>query len=177
MLIVAYTGNNKIREVNFVTGETKTISGGGGGETAGDMDGVQATALFREPFGVAWLADGNSFLVADFGNRKIRRVIVDVGANTAVVSSIGPVLELNLGGAARNIAVSPDGTYALLAQDETISKLQLATERLSTLAGVPGTRGLSDGEGTIARFQEPIGFAFAVINSASRVLITGFCSH
>ena len=60
------------------------------------------------------------------------------------------------------VAMSPDGTYALVADDgnHVIRKVMIATQVVSTLAGT-GSSGLVDGAGDSAQFNGPHGVAMS----------------
>ena len=57
----------------------------------------------------------------------------------------------------RGIAISPDETFALVADTDnhTIRHITLATAQVTTIAGSPGQVGSTDGIGTAARFNGP----------------------
>src|ERR1043165_6854707 len=76
-LIVADTGNNRIRRVS-IHGETSTIAGAG---RAGYADGPANQAQFNGPIGVAVDAHGNIY-VADSYNDRIRLITPDGRVST-----------------------------------------------------------------------------------------------
>ncbi|EOD32441.1 hypothetical protein EMIHUDRAFT_253355, partial [Emiliania huxleyi CCMP1516] len=102
----------KIRRVEVATGAVTALAGSGEG---GDADGVGDAAQFNDIFGVTISPDGSALFVADFGNRKIRRVEVATGAVTTVAGSGAQGSADGVGGAAQfsrpaTVAVSPDGS-------------------------------------------------------------------
>ncbi len=76
-LIVADTGNNRIRRVT-PAGQTSTVAGDG---TAGYADGPASSAKFNGPIGVAVDARGNIY-VADSYNDRIRLITPDGQVST-----------------------------------------------------------------------------------------------
>lgn len=78
-LIVADSGNNRIRRVDLATGVVSTVAGSG---EDGAADGAVASATFDSPQDVAVALDG-SIYVADTGNYKIRRVRAGIVSTVA----------------------------------------------------------------------------------------------
>ena len=84
-LYVADALNNCVRKID-PAGVVTTIAGNTG--KAGFADGDAATALFRDPAGIAVSADGRTIYVADTGNHKIRKI--QNGAVSTVAGVAGP---------------------------------------------------------------------------------------
>ena len=76
--------NHKIRRVEVATGAVTTLAGSG---EDGGADGVGVAARFCYPRGIAISPDGGALFVADFSNRKIRRVEVATGEVTTIAGS------------------------------------------------------------------------------------------
>src|SRR5262249_25758481 len=53
-----------------------------------------------------------------------------------------------------------DGARLFVSDNDAIRLLLIDSRVLTTLAGTPGFRGTSDGQGSIAGFQDPAGLAF-----------------
>jgi sugar lactone lactonase YvrE len=161
VLYVADTGNHTIRAMNS-PGAVTTLAGSAGQQGAADATGSQA--LFRYPYGVA--ADGSGHLfVSDSGNNTIREVTLS-GAVTTLAGSAGvPAGGADGAGAAARFnspaGVAVDGSgnvYVADSGNSTIRKIAPGGA-VSTLAGVAGAAGSSDGSGANARFNSPEGVA------------------
>jgi N,N-dimethylformamidase beta subunit-like protein/NHL repeat-containing protein len=125
------------------------------GSTAGFADGAAAQAQFRSPRGVAVGPDGTIY-VADSGNHRIRAIAAGVvrtvaGSDQGFADGSSPLFSQPMG-----IAVRATGT--LLVADTWNQRV-----RELTLAGVAttwagnGTEGITDGTGTQAALQFPMG--------------------
>ncbi len=126
-----------------------TIAGTGTAGFSGDL-GPAVSAQLNSPNGLAVSADG-SLLVADFGNRRIRRITGD-GTITTVAGQLA-VFNLNDGGpatlasfAATRVSALPDGGY--LIPDVHRLRRVLPDGRITTIAG--GINLGFSGEGTSA---------------------------
>ncbi|MFN0110439.1 MAG: hypothetical protein ACKVZH_16410 [Blastocatellia bacterium] len=80
-IFVADTYNDRIRLISR-DGTVRTLAGG---NEPGLADGIGAAALFDTPCGIS-VADEASLLVADTGNRRIRRVALDGKVTTLEVA-------------------------------------------------------------------------------------------
>lgn len=76
-LFVADTYNDRIRKISS-EGQVTTVAGGG---QPGYVDGPAASALFDTPCAVAVASDG-SLIVADTGNRQLRKITADSNVTT-----------------------------------------------------------------------------------------------
>lgn len=128
-----------------------------GATTAGSVDGPVATALFRNPEGVAIDANGR-LIVTDRGNNRIRMI---AGGNTSPIAgntaagytdATGDAAQFKLpwkaaADAAGNIYVADRDNHA-------IRKITPAGA-VSTLAGGGGA-GYADGKGAAAKFNQPL---------------------
>ncbi|MDB5852761.1 MAG: repeat containing protein [Herminiimonas sp.] len=157
---VADTGNNLIRKIS-ATGMVSTLAGSAG--QAGSADGQGALARFNAPYGVAIGRNGN-LLVADTLNHVIRSVTPDgfVSTLAGVAQSVGA--SDGMAGAARfnlpyGIAAAADGTvFVGDSGNHVIRKISTAGV-VTTVAGLAGSSGSSDGPSAIARFNSPQGIA------------------
>jgi sugar lactone lactonase YvrE len=80
-IYVADTYNDVIRMIT-TAGEVTTIAGGG---TPGYSDGAQKIALFDTPCGII-VVENSSLIVADTGNRRLRKVSSDGNVTTLPIS-------------------------------------------------------------------------------------------
>jgi len=153
---VADSGNNTIRKIT-PSGVVTTVAGQAG--TKGSSNGAAASALFNTPYGVAVDRLGNIY-VADSSNFTIRE-ITPGGIVSTVAGMPGAQGSTDgTGGAARfavpwGIAVDGAGNlYVADAGNDTIRKIT-SGGTVTTLAGVAGKSGTSDGVGPSAQFNFP----------------------
>ena len=83
-LLIADTGNNRVRRVD-TSGIITTVAGTGTGGFSGDGGAGTSAALFS-PSRVAVDGGGNVFIV-DFGNQRIRRVAASTGIITTLAGN------------------------------------------------------------------------------------------
>ncbi|HUJ44661.1 MAG TPA: NHL repeat-containing protein [Opitutaceae bacterium] len=129
----------------------------------GNDDGPASAARFSSPHGVTVDAAGNLF-VADKGNHTIRKITPDGVVSTIAgkagysgsADGIGEVARFN-----QPFAIAVDTARNLYVADTvnlTVRKIT-PTGAVTTLAGLAGTQGSSDGSGSAARFCIPSGIA------------------
>ena len=158
-LLVMDAFNNVIRKVS--AGTVSTLCGTY--ITEGSLDGAPNIALFKYPNGMTIDSSGN-LIVADSNNFTVRKVtpagFVTTVAGTAGVQGsadgTGPAASFGYveGPAvdtAGNIFIS-DGTY------HTIRKITPAGQ-VTTFAGAAGQASSADGQGSAARFHNPVQIA------------------
>jgi hypothetical protein len=133
--LIADALNNRIRRVS-PRGTIATVAGSGGGFPNGGFagDGGPATAAqFEQPTGVAVTA-GGGFLIADSGNRRIRRV--SPGGTITTVAGTGAEGSSGDGGAATaarlgfpfQVAATPDGGF-VIAQPSPNHRIRIVVPR------------------------------------------------
>ncbi len=157
---VADTGNNTIRKIT-PNGLVNTLAGLAG--HPGSKDGIGANAQFRNPWGVAVDDAGNVF-VADMSNDTIRKItptgMVSTLAGQAGMSGsldgVGTSAQFN-----NPFAIAVDSADNIYVSDSANDTLRKVTPSgvVSTLAGLPGYAGSTDGNGNDARFWNPQGLA------------------
>jgi sugar lactone lactonase YvrE len=165
-LYVADTGNRSLRSVDLATGRVTTL----GLNSMGDA----SFEGFDAPTGLA-LAQGKLF-VTDYTDDIV--AVVDPQASTVSVFAGqygAPGLADGAGGAAsfygpQGICTDGRGTlYVADNQADSVRKIDIATATVSTIAGRFTLPGSSDGTGTTALFDSPLGIA---ANALGDVFVT-----
>jgi conserved repeat domain len=175
-LYVADSGNNRIRKLTPVreyVGYYSTATFAGSSE--GPADGSMAVAQFRNPSGIA--VDGEEIVyVADTGNHAIRKILN--GEVTTLAGLAGsPGNTDGYGADARfnaPTAITVDGRGNLYVCDtgnHTIRKVS-PSGLVTTVAGLAGRPGDSDGFGPGARLSSPGGITVGP-NGAIYIADTG----
>jgi hypothetical protein len=176
-LYVADTNNHTIRKVVLATGEVTTIAGLAG--SPGSADGLGSTARFNAPSGVAVDTAGILY-VADTDNDTIREILpsglvstlVGLANNSGAADGLGSAARFNSPSA---VAVDLSGNIYVADTDNfTIRMVGAATGEVSTLAGVAGTSGSVDGDGSAARFFAPAGIA---VDSSNNLYVADTNNH
>ena len=174
-LYVADSQNNTIRKVVISTGEVSTFAGTAG--ISGSSDGIGSSAGFDNPNGIT--TDGTNLYVTDTYNQTIRKIAIATRQVTTIAGSVGQSGSTDgTGSAARfnyPFAITNDGTNLYVADtySNTIRKIVIATDAVTTFAGQAGPSGSSDGIGTAARFYYP----FAITCSGSYLYVADSGNH
>ncbi len=167
---VADSGNYTIRKVT-ACGVVSTLAGLAG--TLGSADGTGSDARFSFPAGLA-IDSANNLYVVDSGNNTIRKITPSGGVTTLAGLAGSSGSADGTGSAARFFqpyGVAVDSTANVYVSDTnnyTIRKIT-PSGQVSTLAGVAGNRGSSDGAGPAASFSFPQGVA---VDSAGNLYVT-----
>lgn len=151
--------NHAIRKVSR-TGVASTFAGAA--QECGFVDGPAAVARFCQPYGIAADASG-ALYVADMSNNAIRKV-----SPAGVVTTLaGDGWDGSRDGAGRlarfyepwGIAVDAAGNvWVADSSNHTVRKIT-PSGVVTTVAGLAGYSGSSDGTGSAARFKDPAGVA------------------
>lgn len=158
-LYVSDTNNHTIRRVIIATGTVTTLAGLAG--VPGAVDASGSAARFNFPSGIT--TDGTNLYVADTNNHTIRSIVIaSAAATTLAGTATASGTADNLGTAARfNLpsGITTDGTslYVSDTNNHTIRKIVISTTVVTTLAGLAGTSGTTNGFGTLALFNGPYG--------------------
>ena len=174
-MYVADTYNYLIRKITS-SGTVTTLAGTAG--TSGFTDGVGTNAEFFNPHGVAVDSSGNVY-VADTYNHLIRKITssgaVTTLAGTAGISGfsdgVGTNAKFNY---PHGVAVDSSGNvYVADTHNQLIRKIT-SSGTATTLAGTAGISGSTDGVGTNAKFNSPIGVA---VDSSGNVYVADTYNH
>jgi hypothetical protein len=172
---VVENGNDTISKVT-PDGSVTTLAGRPG--SPGSANGTGSAARFYGPLGAAVDSAGNLY-VADTGNHTIRKV-TPAGVVTTLAGQSGSFGSANgTGSAARfenpnGLSVDSAGNvYVADTVNHTIRKLTPAGV-VTTLAGLAGRSGSTDGTNSNARFNFPTAVA---VDSATNIYVTDTFSH
>jgi sugar lactone lactonase YvrE len=184
---MADTGNHTIRKIS-PNGVTSTLAGlaqdintdgSPGSYPVGDYaDGAGSAARFNCPRAVAVDSAGNVY-VADTGNETIRKISPSGLVSTLAGLAFHAGSVDGTGSAARfdgpsGVAVDSAGNvYVTDIGNKTVRKVT-STGLVSTLAGLAGNGGSTDGTGSAARFADPWGVA---VDSAGNVYVADSGNH
>jgi len=154
-IYVADGMGNVVRKVTLA-GVVTTIAGSG---AAGSSDGQGTGAEFNDPTGIAVDYFGNIY-VADYGNDTVRKV-TPAGVVTTIAGSAGQTGTVGgTGSAARfngpdGVGVDSSGNvYVADANNNLVRKVDV-TNFVTTVAGVAGVVGNTDGLSGVATFDAP----------------------
>ncbi|SVC39393.1 uncharacterized protein METZ01_LOCUS292247, partial [marine metagenome] len=157
-LYVADTNNHTIRKIVKSTGAVTTLAGYAG--SPGTTDGTGTAARFNYP--IQMVTDGTILYVSDFGNHKIRKIVISTGVVTTFAGSTSSGSADGTGTSAtfkNPQGITTDGTnlYVADTNNHTIRKIVISSGVVTTFAGSAGSSGSTDGTGSAARFHEPRG--------------------
>lgn len=143
--------HHKIRRVDAATGAISTVAGNGTESFSGDGGPATAAGL-AEPHGARCDGEGNLF-IADSRNHRIRRVDARTGL-IATVAGTGragysgdgmPAVEADLSFPLAVALDTEDNLYIVDTDNNRIRRVDAATGRMSTVAGVGEIGSLEDG--------------------------------
>ena len=172
---VADTDNHTIRKVTSV-GTVSTLAGQAGSN--GSSDGTGSAARFKNPRGVAVDSAGNVY-VTEYGNHTIR-MVTPGGVVTTLAGLAGSFGSSDGTGSAARFngpaGVGVDSAGNVYVADSVNHTIRMVTPGgvVTTLVGLAGSLGSSDGTGSAARFHYPSGVA---VNSAGNVFVGDTYNH
>jgi len=172
---VAENGNNTISKVT-AAGVVTTLAGRPG--SLGSANGTGSTARFDSPLGGAADGAGNVY-VADTANNTIRKV-TPAGVVTTLAGQAGSFGSANGTGSAARFGyptgVVVDGAGHVYVADTANNTIRRVTPAgvVTTLAGLAGNSGSTDGTNSNARFRFPTAVA---VDGATNVYVTDAFNH
>lgn len=149
-----------VRSFDFGTLYVGLIAGLSG--VPGTANGTGNVARFDSPSGIFFDASGIAY-VCDTNNYTIRAINLSTNTVSTIAGLAGTSGSADgIGAAARFNSPSGiwgDGTYLYITDtsNQTIRRLDIATNNVTTIAGMAGVSGSSDGIGAAARFHAPNG--------------------
>jgi alpha-tubulin suppressor-like RCC1 family protein len=176
-LYIADTDNHTLRKVIASTGAVTTLAGLAG--NSGSADATGSAARFNNPSGVAVDGAGNIY-VADTLNHTLRKV-TSAGVVSTLAGATGSSGSADgTGSAARfqgpqGLAFNSSGVlYVADTNNHTIRMVVPSTGVVTTVAGLAGNSGSTDGLGNLARFNYPSGVA---VDSAGNIYVADTENH
>jgi hypothetical protein len=173
---VADRANHSIRKITS-GGVVTTLAGSSASDT-GSSDGAGSSARFWAPRSVA-VDDRGTVYVADTANHTIRK-ITPGGEVSTLAGTAGSLGSTDGTGSAarfyqpRGVAVdAARNVYVADWVNHTIRKIT-SDGVVTTLAGTAGSSGSTDGTGSAARFNRPLGVA---VDAADNVYVTDGSNH
>ena len=148
-----------VRKINRTTGAVTTLAGSP--NSAGSSDGYGSSALFSGPQGIT--VSGDFLYLCDYGNHTIRRISKTTGEVSTLAGYPGVSGSLDGTGSGARFyyprGITTDGPNLYVTQGiHNIRKIEIATARVTTIAGGNGLTGIDDSlRGLDARFNNPLG--------------------
>ena len=164
-LLVADTGNSRIRRIDLGSGAIATAAGNGTAGASGD-GGSATAAQLRNPAGITPHPDGG-FLIADTGNHTVRivdstgRIFLIAGSGERQYGEDGVPANLTNLYAPEGVAAGPDGTIFI--GDTRASRVRWVDTggTIHVLGGTYYPNWNGDGPGTMRQISPPRGVAVA----------------
>lgn len=158
---VTDSGNNLIRKIDIVTQAVSTLAGSV--VVPSNINGIGVSSKFSFPYGIT--TDGANLYVTDSGDWLIRKIVISSGIVTTLAGSNPLSVPFGTSDARGEAAIlnypfgiTTDGTNLYVADtgNNTIRQIVISTGDVTTLAG-SGVLGSTDGIGTAATFNQPVG--------------------
>jgi sugar lactone lactonase YvrE len=166
--LMGTSGDNRIVRVSS-DGTVSTVAGSS--TTSGFVDGAGTDARFNSPAGMYDDGSGNLY-IADAANFALRKMTIASAAVVTYASAISVGSSDGTGNQAhfsapQGLAVDDTTVYVADTGNDTIRAIELATGKVTTLAGAVGQTGHADGPLSSSRFDGPQGLA---LDTAAQVL-------
>ena len=158
-LYLADRDNHLIRKIVISSGVVTTLAGSAG--NSGTTDATGTSAKFYRPMGIT--TDGTNLYVSDTWNSTIRKIVISTGVVSTLAGSAGITGTTDGNGTSakfnRPIPSTTDGTNLYIGDgyNHTIRKIVISSGVVTTIAGLGGSTGNTNGTGTSARFNRPWG--------------------
>ncbi len=158
---VADNGNRTLRKIDLATGQVTLVAGLPG--VPGNIDGAGSAVRLNRPRALVGDGQGNLYFTDQF-NHSIRKLVLTTGEVLTIAGNGQPGSADGLGQAAQfqfpsGIATDGKNLYVADQGNQTLRQITLADYTVSTVAGQVGKSGSSDGQGEVARFNNPIALA------------------
>lgn len=172
-----YVADWKSHTIRRVTPSGVVTTLAGVAEVPGGYDGPGNMGRFRAPRGVAVDGSGNVY-VADSGNNLIRKVTAS-GLVTTIAGGFFKGTADGVGTAARfwdpwDLALDSGGNLYIVDTGNRTIRRMAPDGSVTTVAGLAGSQGSSDGTGSAARFGFPSGIA---VDPSGNVWVTDEGNH
>ncbi|PJJ80482.1 NHL repeat-containing protein [Mucilaginibacter auburnensis] len=168
-LYVADFGNNRIRKITSA-GVVTTLAGDGIARYVNSVAANSNVASFNGPASVAIDAQG-SLIVADQGNKALRKVNVTTGIVTTIGG--GPNYPNQIGTPVA-ITIDPQSNIYIVDKGGQILQLRASSKSLYVLAGKANTTGYANGTGATSLFSSPTGIA---VDAAGNAYVADFANN
>ena len=160
-LILSDTRNNLIRKIDAETNKVSTIAGVPGKKGFSGDGGAATQAMLADPISIALAPDGDTLLIADIQNRRIRAMSLKSGVIRTVAGN-GKKGRPQDGEAAleqplvdpRACDMDADGNLYILERGGHALRVVRSNGRIYTLAG-SGKKGHRDGDALQAQLAGP----------------------
>lgn len=176
-LYVSDTHNHSIRKIELESEAVTTIAGLSG--APGFADETGSSARFSYPKGIT--TDGRNLYVVDFGNHRVRKVVIASGLVTTLAGgTVNPedaIAEQQAETARFNyptgIATDGRNLYVVDTFNRSVRKLTISGGVVFTIAGKADLEGSHDAIGSEARFKDPVG----ITTDGSHLYVTDSGNH
>jgi NHL repeat len=175
-LYVSDTHNHSIRKIDLESETVTTIAGLSG--APGFADDVSSNARFSYPKGIT--TDGRSLYVVDFGNHRVRKVVIASGLVTTLAGGTAnpedsPAEQVESARFNYPTGITTDGRnlYVVDTFNRSVRKLTITGGAVFTVAGKADLEGAVDAIGAEARFKDPVG----ITSDGSHLFVTDSGNH